>query len=156
MISKESITRLLFILAFAMLFVYAGDKLPDLYHEIQPSENYFEVIKFEPEDVYENETLQNVKYIRNVKYTMKGSWFDELILMKDNSSLKLYDFKGTSIYEVRPINQDFNVIFTLPENLEIGEYYWQSTVILQVNKDVTKTVHFKSEKFKVLPKEVKE
>ena len=139
----------------AMVLMFLSSSIFYIYYDRLPAEKFFEMKNFSVEDITTSDRGQLWRYEREVPFSMRGEWFDELILMEGNTSINRYRMTGESYYEFFPPDQDNYLYYNFPAEweLEPGDYYWQIAIDLKVRQTlfgyVHKRIEFTSNEFTV-------
>ena len=136
---------------FSIIFIGIGYLVPFAVYTLTPANNYFEIIKYAPEDIIQGTNRQEIIYDRQVSKELVGEWVSELYLVRvDGGETQQFTQKGINIYETRDSTRPLIVVVDIDPTLEVGKYYYRTSIEFDVGRGVKQTISFTSETFYIL------
>lgn len=143
-------TRLLYMGLFALIFMFIGVGVPDIYFKYIDKTEYIKVVQpvHVEQEIYKRGEDISVTIIRTSLINTQGHIVIQLHLVRDNNTESKYILANSEIAIVKSDNEIFYQTYTLPIDIPVGNYHLEA-VVNYPYRNLIKTYAWKSESFSI-------
>lgn len=141
---------LITIAVFTLLFISIGWAAPIMYVSTAPDGHFIEMHSFEVEDTHVDADSHEICFNRTVHRPSEADITVEMLMVREDGAIVEKDSFEVDAYYQKGTNEVIVTREIRTDNLEPGTYqYIESSELHYYDGRATKTITFKSEKFRV-------